>query len=659
MADNKLLGYNGNENLKPTGYKVDFTQEQIEEYIKCKQDPCYFIVTYCKVVSLDRGLVNFEMYPFQKDYVRLLHSERKVLALIGRQLGKTTVTSAYILHYTLFNNHKTTAILANKAAAAREVLSRIQLMYESLPKWLQHGVLSLNKGDMHLENGSKIFTAATSASGIRGKSCVTGETIVTILDGDYVFDISIEELYNSYKESFKIKTPYGFKSFKGVLNQGTPERLLQLKFTDDIHINSTLDHRFKINGEWIRCEDLNVNDILSDKIISSIVEITPETVYDIDTVEDVHCYYSNGVISHNCNFLYVDEAAIIPNAVADAFFASVYPTISSGKETKVVLTSTPLGYNHFWKYWNDAQQGTNGFVPFTVHWSEHPERDPTWADEQLKILGEIKFNQEVLCEFLGSSATLINSSSISSMSPIPYIYSRDGLDIQEAPIEGHQYIISADTSKGVGGDYSSAVIFDVTNFPYKIVGKYRDNKISPMLYPNILYKIGMEYNEAFILVEINCSKEVAQILQDDLEYENLISIKKTPKGQIPCESFSGTMEVGLNMDKKIKRIGCMTLKSLIEESKLLIFDPDIIQEFSVFIERQGSYSADPPNHDDLVMCCVIFAWLCSTSFIKDMGDVDIRKELYNQQMDYIDQQMLPVGYINDGLDEDKVEVYHF
>jgi hypothetical protein len=524
------LSYNGNTNLKSTNAPIDFTQEQIEEYIKCKQDPIYFIKNYCKIVSLDYGLIHFELFGYQERIITTMHENNRTIIQLFRQGGKTTTTASYILHYVIFNKSKTVAILANKAAASREIMSRIQDMFEGLPKWLQQGVKEWNKGSFELENGSKVFSSATSASGIRGKSV---------------------------------------------------------------------------------------------------------------------------------NLLYVDEVGIIPNAIAESFFASVYPTISSGKTTKIILSSTPLGYNHWWKFWNEAQLGINGFIPVSAHWSEHPHRDEKWAQQQKELLGELQYMQEVEMSFLGSSATLINSSSISSMSAIPFIYSRDGLDIQEGAIPGHQYIISADTSKGVGGDYSAFTIMDVTNFPYKVVGKYRDNKISPMLYPNILYRVGKEYNYAFIIVEINCSKEVAQILQDDLEYENLISIKKTPKGQIPCESFSGTMEVGINMDKKIKRQGCMMLKSLIEEKRLLIFDPDIIQEFSVFIERQGSYSADPPNHDDLIMTLVIFGWLCSTSFVKDMGDIDIRKELYNQQMDYIDQQMLPVGYINDGLDDDKVEVYDF
>src|SRR5210317_666878 len=340
--------YNSNPKLKAAGVEQQFTPEQIKEYMKCAQDVIYFIENYCYIVTLDDGLQLFKLYDCQKNKIDVIHNNRRVILMEGRQQGKTTTSAAYILWYTLFQPSKQVAILANKKTAAMEVLSRYQIMYEELPMWMQVGVTTWNKGDLELENGSKVFTAATSASGIRGKSV---------------------------------------------------------------------------------------------------------------------------------NLLYVDEAAIIPNNVAEDFFTSVYPTISAGETTKVLLSSTPLGYNHFWKFWNEAEKGKNGFKEMFIHYSEIPGRDEVWAEQQLQLLDELKYNQEVLCEFLGSSNTLINGKTLATLSSIDPIFSNDGLDVYEEPKDDKYYVLVADVARGIGGDYSAFVVVDVTSMPYKIVAKYRHNKI--------------------------------------------------------------------------------------------------------------------------------------------------------------------------------------
>lgn len=260
--------YNNNPLLKSIGQVIPFTQDQVQEFIKCKGDPIYFIENYVKVISLDYGLVPFRLHDYQKKLITAYKDEDRIIALIGRQMGKTVSSAAFILWYSLFQSNKTIAILANKSSAAREVLSRYQYMYESLPLWLQQGVKIWNKGDVELENGSKVFTAATTGSGIRGKSV---------------------------------------------------------------------------------------------------------------------------------NLLYVDETAAIPNTIAEDFFTATYPVISAGKTTKVILTSTPIGYNHFYKFWSEAEQGINGFIPIRADYWEHPDRDEKWAQEQRELLGDVKFSQEVLC----------------------------------------------------------------------------------------------------------------------------------------------------------------------------------------------------------------------------------------------------------------------
>lgn len=523
---NKQISYNGNPNLKQIGTPVSYTLEQMREIQKCILDPIYFIETYCQIVSLDKGLVPFKLYDCQKEKVHTILNNRKVILMEGRQQGKTITSAACILWYTLFQENKTVAILANKSSAAREVLSRYELMYEMLPMWMQQGVKTFNKGDIELENGSKVFTAATSTSGIRGKSV---------------------------------------------------------------------------------------------------------------------------------NWLYIDEAAIIPNNVAEQFFTSVYPTISAGTTTKILLTSTPLGYNHFWKFWNEAEQGLNGFVPLFIPYDRIPGRDKAWADEQRSMLGELKFNQEVLCRFLGSSNTLINPDTIGRMSVKPYIYTKDGLDVFVEPEEEHVYMLVADTSRGVGGDYSAFTVMDITSYPHSVVAKYRSNKISPLLFPNIIYKVAKDYNKAYCLIEINDNgQQVADSLYMDLEYENVFFVGSNSKsGQYLSGGFSNGATLGVRTTKQVKRLGCTTFKSLVESTKLLIHDPDIINEISTFIEVRGSHKADEGYFDDLVMTLVLFSWATNESFFKDLTDTNLRKALYEEQFKQIEENLTPFGIIDDGTPEEE------
>ena len=521
--------YNGNSNLKPAGFEMQFTSEQVKELMKCKEDPIYFIENYCYIVSLDRGLILFSLYDCQREKVDVIMNNRKVILMEGRQQGKTITSAACILHYTIFNSNKTVAILANKSTAAREVLSRYQIMYENLPLWMQQGIKTWNKGDVELENGSKVFTSATSTSGIRGKSV---------------------------------------------------------------------------------------------------------------------------------NWLYIDEAAIIPNNVAEEFFTSTYPTIMAGETTKVLLTSTPLGYNHFWKYWNDAVEGRNGFVSLQIPYWKIPGRDDKWAADQKAVLGELKFNQEVLCTFLGSSNTLIAADTIARLSPIPFMHEKDGLDILEHPVPGHVYFTTVDTSRGVGGDYSAFTIIDTTEYPYKIVAKYRNNKISPLLYPTVVHKVSKDYNNAYVLVEINdIGQQVADIIHNDLEYENMIWVGSDARyGQVLSSSGRSSV-LGVRTTKQVKRIGCATLKSLVEENKLLVFDRDIISEFSTFIEHNGVFQADEGYNDDLTMTLVLFSWATNDPMFKDLMNANNREALYSSQMKSIEDELTPFGFIDNGQsDEPFVEV---
>lgn len=454
-----------------------------------------------------------------------------------------------------------------------------------------------------------------------------------------------------------------FRKFESILDQGLSTGLLCIQFNDSTEINCTLDHKLLTKcGCWVSAALLDIGDILKyDKQIVNITNVVDERVYDIFNVEDTHSYYSNGCESHNCSLLYIDECAIIPNGIADDFFASTYPTISSGSSTKIIITSTPKGYNHFWKFWSDAENGKNNFVPCRAEWHEHPKHDKKWFDEQFKLLGKLKFNQEVLMEFLGSSSTLVNSETLSNMViREPVHLTQDGLKIYAKPINAHTYIITVDPSKGVGGDSSVFSVIDVTSLPYIQVARFKNNIISPMLFPNVIHRIATQYNDAFVLIETNVSEQIPYILYNDIGYENILMVSHGgKKGQVISGGF-GNSKLGVFMDKRVKSIGCDNLKILLDESKLLIHDTETISEISTFIDNgKGSYAADDNYNDDLVMTLVMFGWLTTQEYFKDFNNIDIRARIYEARMTAIDNEMLPVGFLCDGQDEVDEEMAAF
>jgi hypothetical protein len=518
--------YLGNPNLKKAGTPINFTKKQIDEWIKCKNDPIYFAVNYIKIISLDEGLVPFEMYDFQQKILEDFHNNRFNIAKLPRQTGKSTTVVAYLLFYAIFYDSVNIGILANKASTARELLSRLQLAYENLPKWMQHGVLVWNKGNVELENGSKILAASTSASAVRGMSF---------------------------------------------------------------------------------------------------------------------------------NILFLDEFAFVPNHVAEQFFASVYPTITSGKSTKVIIISTPNGMNHFYKMWEDARRGKNGYVTNEVHWSQVPGRDAKWKEETIKNTSPRQFAQEFECDFLGSADTLISPAKLQNIPFADPIASNAGLDVYERVQDNHEYIITVDVARGIGGDYSAFVVFDITTLPYKIVAKYRNNEIKPVLFPSVIFQVCKEYNNPYVLVEVNdIGDSIAATLNYDLEYPNvLMCAMRGRAGQIVGQGFSGNKtQLGVKMSVTVKKIGCANLKAIIEEDKLLFNDFQIFQELTTFVQKKQAWEADEGYHDDLVMCMVLFAWLVMQEYFKEMTDQDVRRRIYEEQRNQIEQDMAPFGFIDDGLGDD-------
>jgi hypothetical protein len=526
--------YLGNPRLKRADTKVEYTPEQVAEYIKCSEDPLHFILTYCKIVNIDKGLIMFPLWEFQKEMILAFEANRFVICKMPRQVGKTTTVAAYLLWKIVFNEEYSIAILANKDRQAREILGRIQLMFEHLPKWLQMGVTEWNKGNIKLENGSEILASATSSSAIRGTSQ---------------------------------------------------------------------------------------------------------------------------------NMVYLDEFAFVPTNIQDEFFASVYPTISSGQSSKVLITSTPNGMNMFYRIWTESEEGRNAYARVDVHWSQIPGRDGAWREQTISNTSEDQFRQEYECEFLGSSNTLIHPTKLRNMVyKHPIAQADGGLKIYEEPEKDTIYAIVVDTARGAGADYSAFIVVNVSTMPYRQVAAFRNNLISPLIYPNIIYGAAVKYNDALILVETNdIGQQVADILHYDLEYDGvLVTANNGRTGQSLSGGFATTTHYGVKTSKQVKRIGCATLKTLVESDKFLIYDYDTIYELSRFslknsLKGNQSYEAEDGN-DDMAMCCVLFAWLTTQPYLKEITNVDIRMQIYEQNEKMLEQQMLPFGLLSTGDDIHDEEV---
>ena len=518
--------YLGNPNLKRANIPQEFTPEQVEEFVKCSQDPLYFIQEYINIVNIDEGLIPFEPYDFQKEIIELVKDERFVICKMPRQTGKTTTICAVLLWYMMFTESFNIAILAHKSSQSRDILGRIQLAYEHLPRWLQLGIVEWNKGNVELENGSKILAASTSASSIRGGSF---------------------------------------------------------------------------------------------------------------------------------NLIYLDEFAFVPTHVQEEFFASVYPTISSGQTSKVLITSTPNGLNLFYKLWHDSEEDLNEYKRIDVHWSDVPGRDKEWQEQTIRNTSEEQFRQEFECEFIGSTNTLISPSVLKRLVYEKPLTQNEHVRVYDEPKPKHIYTIVVDTSRGVNQDYSAFAVIDATELPHKVVCCYQNNEISPMQYPQVIQGFAKSYNEAFVLVESNdIGMAVAESLHSELEVDNvLMSAARGRAGQVLSSGFGGVGQqyLGVRTTKQVKRNGCLHLKTIIEKDQLIINDYKVLEELTHFVQKGESYEAVGGNHDDLVMCLVLYGWLCVQDYYKELISSDIRKHIQDQNAKIVEDDMIPFGFVNDGVEE--------
>ncbi len=516
-------GYNNNPNLPREDFMHAFTQAELDEFIKCSQDPVYFACKYMRIINVDRGLMPFEMWDFQKEMLTSFHENRFSICKLPRQVGKTTTSVAFLLHFILFNENVNVAILANKSSTAREIMGRLQLAFEYLPRFLQQGVKEWNKGSIELANGSRAVADSTSGSSVRGRSF---------------------------------------------------------------------------------------------------------------------------------NVIFLDEFAFVPNNIAEAFFMSTYPTISSGKTTKVIIVSTPNGLNLFYRMWTEALEQRSLYKPIEIHWSMVPGRDEEWKEETIRNTSPDQFRQEFECEFIGSTNTLIHPVKLRSLVWHNPIRQEGKLDIYKDPVPGRTYTMTVDVAEGQGLDYSTFSIIDVSEIPYRLVAKYRNNQISPLLFPTIIVQTAKMYNEAFVLVEINSiGLQVADIIHFELAYENLVKIEmKGKQGQQQTPGFKKKIAYGLKTSNQSKMIGCTNLKTLIENDKLIINDAQMITELTTFSADKKTFKAEEGNNDDLVMTLVHFGWLSAQKYFRENINNDIRKVLQQEQLNLMDQDITPFGIIDNGID---------
>lgn len=533
-------GYKSNPALLTPTDVVSLTKEQLIEYQKCMKDPIYFIKKYVKIKPVDGGeLINFNLWKFQETMIKTFHENRFSICLNPRQSGKTMCVVAYILHYVLFNENVTAAILANKEKTAKEIMERVTIAYENIPNWLKQAVITWNKSSIGFMNGSKVLAGATSVSTIRG---------------------------------------------------------------------------------------------------------------------------------YSVSLLFCDEFAHVDKNKAEEFYKSVYPTISSGKNSKIILSSTPNGLNMFYRMWIQAQKKESAYIPLEFHWSEVPGRDDAWKAQTISNTSAEQFRQEFECEFIGSTHTLIAPTKLKELiyqikSPIR---SEEGLDIYEMPVvdteqrntghwppviktPGHTYAIMVDVSRGLGQDYSAFSVIDVTEIPYKQVAKYRHNEISPLLYPTHIYNVAKLYNDAFVLVEISdIGQQVADILHYELEYDNLVKVgMKGKQGQQVTAGHQKRIQFGVKTSHTTKRAGCANLKTLIESNKLELVDEDTIGELTTFTSQKDTYKAEEGYHDDLVMTLTFFGWFISQRHFKDSLKRDIRAVLQHEHLNVVEDDVIPFGFMDD------------
>ena len=512
--------YLGNPNLRGEHESVEYTQFHVDEYEKCKADFFYFAENYAYIIS-DSKKINVKLRDYQRDLINHIHFDKKIIAKWPRQSGKSTCLSVYIAWLTVFFANHGTLVAAHEHKTAKEICEKVKEVIESLPIWLQEGVVKWNELFIELENGSRVMSSATTK-----------------------------------------KTGRGFAF----------------------------------------------------------------------------------------NFVLLDEFAFVEPLIATNFYTSIAPTLSTLSNGRCAIISTPNGMNHFYEFCQKAQKQQSGFYYSEIKWSDIPGRDEAFKKAMIDDMGPDRWAQEFEAVFMGSEGSLISPAVLDAIETIdPYQTAENNtIKIYKPPMPDHKYVITVDVSRGKGIDSSAFVVFDITDYAIEVVATYRDPLINTLIFPGFVARLGRMYHDAAILVEINDNgQQVADILFDEYEYGNLLGcIVNKGRGGQQLTTFGGKSK-GLKQSEPTKRVGCANIRTMIELNKLILNSMDIKAELSNFVRHNNSFAAEKGNHDDLVMCLVIFGWMSQQRYFQEFIQKGVR-EVYEERLAEMEAEMLPLGIYDDG-----------
>lgn len=698
-------GFLGNVRIRAAATPIQWDEFRLSEFRRCAEDPQYFFEHYVYIKNVDQEeLILFKPRSYQIEMLNKMLTHRNVIVKLPRQCGKTTLTAAVLLWHLIFHRNFSILIAAHKGDKARDVLTNVKEMYENLPEFLQHGVESWNKGSIQLETGSRIRATATSGSAARGDvyNCVAGETLVTVreISTGKVEEIEIKELHERLKTNswryiegkdnphvsreqvhqdlplsmregeeswnhiradgeghlYEILSENGvFYPFDGV-KMTKAQSVVKLVLVDGRVLIVTPGHEIQTRDGWKRAGELTLGDEILTKT-GYVSFLSSECYGQVDVFDPInvnikHSFQANEIIIKNC--VYLDEFAFVAKHIAEEFVKSVIPTVSSGKTTKIFITSTPKGLNMFYDMWSAAthpeEDKRSGYAWVEIKWNDVPGRDEAFRKSIIAQFGQEYFDQEYGAEFLGSSRTLISGAKLVSMANhiIQPIEQNQTTRIYKKAQKGHSYAMTVDVSEGLGGDYSAIVVFDITELPYEIVAVFKTNEMHPMALPGVIFDMAQTYNEPLVLVEANFGQQVGEILYSDLEYENVVFTTKGktgPQAKVDRISagFGNRNRVGIAWSKNSKRVGCTNLKTLIEQDQLFVPCSWIYEELKRFVVVKESYAGED-GHDDLAMCLVMFGWMCDQGYVRDATDVHLRGKIKDLNQALIEEEMFPLGW---------------
>lgn len=666
---NREEHYLGNPLLKRANIDVELTQDQLFELVKCSEDPIYFAKKYIKIVTLDEGLVSFDPYPFQENMLQNFHEKRFNICKLPRQpLCLNTPIPTVKGWETIGTIQQGDYVFTPKGIPVR-VIKKSQIFYNTTcykiyfdtndeivsdekHQWKinvdnEERILEteeiynlFNSGKKSYIRSSQIPTSYPSNSHNNPKTLKHNIVKIERVESVPVACITVdseEHLFVCGKNfipthnSGKSTTTVAYLVHNMLFNEHTSIAILANKAQTAKDILARFQTAYENLPKWLQqgvksCNKTSIELENGSKVIAASTS-------------------ASAVRGGTYSLLMLDEYAFVPEQIANNFMRSVYPTITSGQNSKVIIISTPSGLNHYYKMWVGAKEGSNEYHPFEIHWSDVPGRDEKWKQQQIANIGQKNFDQEFNTEFLGSSETLIAGSKLANIVTLTPIKSINSLDIYEEPKENHAYVTVVDTARGVEKDYHAFTVIDITSPPYNVVAKYKNNEIKPEMYSYVVKDVCFKYNQSFILCEVNdIGYQVAKDLVDD-EYPNMLMCStKSRSGQFVGQNLSGKYELGVKMQKNIKKVGCLKLKTLIEENIISINDKDIFGELTTFVQKGSSFEAEMGKNDDLVMCLVIFAWLTTNQYFKDLIDIDLRKRLLEQNKEKEEDDILPFGF---------------